>query len=365
MSNTEITINSRVAGNPADMSIDELKVALGLSAPEPPPWPTLELLPGVLRLQGIKTRSVTKLDNNVVAGRAYRNLKINTIIGDDMTAEETELNGFNGQVRLDDSTLHLPAWSKSIGRTNHATGEFTVEAPQAHSPQIRGGGNINSNTAILGSFNNAGSLWEYQHREKILTQISYVSKEAHWDKGWYGGVGDGKGHVLFPNWYGTRLTKVNEVDGEFVVHQPDQEFLSGLDRHSPAKYSGGAYHEQTDQCVFFPRRGNAILVSKMGTDDGDREIPLPDELIKLFGPNSKSFDCFIGPDGLIYSVMWGANIMFRLDLSNDEITWQEFPDVKLDPGIAPGNGLYSRGVPIGNHAILAPTGMSQAAKLIF
>lgn len=368
-SSPEIKIEAWVNGELKLLTRAEVKSWLAETEPvketsiERNPWPTFELIEGKLPGLYLKSRSVTYLpEKRQILALPYKkkyNLTID-LDGQKTTRKAVDYSGYIGSAKVGGFSYHFPAWAKNIAVTNLKTGEVSLIKPMRWSPQLRCGALAGNGKIYMGAMNKSGSLRSYDPAADKLENVKY-HPDRNYNQGRFAAASDGDGNAIFAPWYGDKIDVVRS-DGT-IEELPGSAESFHVDPGA-VRHSGGCYDPESNRVVFFPRRSNGILIVEGGAKSHSSH-KLPDDFLAKYGDQSKYFDCFVGPDGLVYGVPWSVPALARINPETFEIEWREYPGMAVPEGYSKGNGQYTRAIVIGTEAYLIPGGNPQAAKLKF
>ena len=337
-------------------------------SPQPKPWPKLEVLGGLLGGDFTKTRSLSIDDEGIIHALGYKVAK--TIITDTNTDTsvfvDSDHHGFVGSIEASNGfTYHIPAYAKMFGRLDRSTGVQDFIHEFAYTPQVRCGAEGANGILYMSRYTKSGGIRSYNPNTDVWGSVPFERdpERTSWFNGHWGAASDKDNNVYMPPWMGTTTTK---IDTNGIPRQlGGSPLMSGLVGAASQKYNGMVYDIGTHQMFSTPRAGNKILVINC-SDDTQQEIPLPQALIDKFGSAQKSFSCYLGPDGYVYSTAWGAPIIFRINVVTLEVEWKDYTEeFKLTEWRANGTGITTHAIVRGNNAYLGLGGGMYSSKLVY
>ena len=336
------------------------------------PFPRFQLLEGPLGGNYIKSRSAF-LHDGAVIGHPYKGDCGIIMKGDSYELHEAD-GGFVGSTAMPDGMqVAFPAYNKGFLRMD-ARGVMSLNHIYSNTPQIRSGAIGPGGYLYCPRYERKSAVHRYDHKGDKPKGIRYNREEtgAPFKGHWGSASGNGKAYLL--PW---KDTKIGVIRDENEVNQLEGYVLGGAKGRkwkSSQKWDSKFSHGVTvgDEIICMPRHADTILIINTVSDTFE-EIMLPDELIEAFKQYEKSFACYLGPDGFVYSCMWGLPILFRIDPVTREITWKDYTEevattewlrYAKEGAVSVGTGISTEAVLVGNEAYHLP-GAGKAFKLIF
>lgn len=339
-------------------------------------WPKLSFLDGEIQGNLTKTRSIALDDSGIIHALGYKSeFYAKTYTSLDKIEKMPEgYKGFVGTVECSDgNTYFLPAYTKSFGKLNRASGELTIEEKLSYSPQVRSGveglngiiymPSYTTNLRILTLNTKTGEIGSIiPEKDK---RPGYMSRFGHI----WGAATDCKGEIYMPPALNSSAAKIDK-NGEFKYLE-GPPITSGVSGFS-VKYVGAIYVKGVNKVFCLPRTGKKILIINC-SDDSYEEIDLPKDYLAVVNKN-KNFHGYLAPDGWLYSAFWADTKCFRINPNTYEIQWKDYSEEFMDgkDTIEEGSGIMSIGtgfttatITVGNSVYFGLAGTSKAVKLEF
>ena len=347
------------------------------------PWPRIEVLVGEpFKAEYMKGRAMARIGDKLQwfpygGDPSKRRHKVDTMsvrLGDG-TFEQTpwEDAGYVGDlVCRDGEQVVFPGW----GDDYLVIKEGEIHKVRCRVNRVRGGAQHANGLVYSLSYSSSQFNRKKLQRLDVKELVwSEVEVERSYSAGlsfvtvW--GAVSALGHVFFIPAHTDRIEFVHRDHPDKLRVLPGK-VRGGFKDHGNPRYTHGVFHEKSGKIVVPGRSARGVLLIDP-VELSFEEVAMPEELVQAMPTGSFTFDCAIGPDGLVYPAPWAdPERMYRFDPVSREFDWIDTTEIlgplrgkKDGEWRRGGNGYCTTAHRIGNEIYFGCGGVRKPLKLVF